>query len=79
MNYATIRDEMRNLWLGQRDLRDRASRGDLKGKRTPAQVDRYSQILDAIGAVGAELNIIAANAASYEAWKATLPKAGAKA
>lgn len=70
-DYASIRDDMRTVWMGRKDLLDRAISGKIN--RPPEQIDRYRSVLESIGAAGAELNIIAADAASYEAWKMTLP------
>jgi len=75
-DYPSLYQEMRTLWCGYKDRVDRSTRGELK--RSPAQIERYRQVCAAIAATGAELKIIAANQASYEAWKAGLPKAGVR-
>lgn len=71
-DYSSLYQEMRTLWAGMKDRVDRSVRGELK--RSPAQIERYCQVCAAIAATGAELKIIAANHASYEAWKAGLAK-----
>lgn len=71
VDYASIRDDLRNVWLGQKNLLDRAVKGEIK--RPPEQIERYRELLTAIGIAGAELVLIAANAESYDAWKRSLP------
>jgi hypothetical protein len=73
INYTSIRDDLRAVWLGQKSVLDRAISGEIK--RSPEQIERYRSVLASIGIAGAELVIIAANAASYEAWKRTLGRA----
>lgn len=69
-DFTTVRDEMRLLWMGHKNWIERAERREFK--HTPEEVVRKKQMLAALVVVGANLNIIAANAASFEAWKATV-------
>jgi hypothetical protein len=67
-NYLGVSEEMHLLYRGNLNLIERAEKGELK--RTEAWVVRQKAILAALTIVGKDLNIIAANAASFEVWKA---------
>lgn len=72
LSYAQMYDAARALYLARRNHIEQAKRGDFK--RPPEWFTEQAHVLDEIAAMGAELRLIAAHAASYDAWKATLPK-----
>lgn len=65
-DFSTFAGEMRLLWLGEKDLRDRAISGAIK--RTPEQIDRYNQVMRAIAMAGKIANGAAADPAGFMAW-----------
>lgn len=69
-DYRSIRDELRLVYLGYRDEIQRAEKGEIK--RPDAWLVRRRFIMDAVAVVGADLNVIAANQASFEAWKGSV-------
>lgn len=63
---------LRAHFLARRDHYERAFRGDF---RRPEEwfIEQRRSLAD-LSRLGAELKLIAANAESYEAWKASLPE-----
>jgi len=61
-----LANEIRCLWLAEKDLRDRAERGALK--RTPEQIERYGQIMRALAVAGKFLAAAAKNPEPFMAW-----------
>lgn len=61
-----LSDEIRALWLAEKDLRDRAQRGEIK--RPQEQIDRYGQIMRALAVTGKILMAAAKNPDPFIAW-----------
>jgi len=79
MSIFQMRDRARLLYAGRRDQIERAKTAtEWRDKRPPEWFLEQANILTEIGEIGAELSFICEHANSYEAWKASFPRAGSK-
>jgi hypothetical protein len=72
-----MRDGARAVYLGKRQWIEICAAATGRDNRPDAWFTEQASALNTIAQIGGELALIAANAASYDAWKATLPKGDA--